>query len=328
MSFSGEVKKELYERISPARHCQLAELSAIITFCGKIVVDKEQNFVLKLQTESKSLTKKISILFWRVFRISIEFTTKSLTSKKNLYELSLSGAKVLQVLTACKLTVEESEEKRGVILVVKPIIAGKTCCKRSFLRGAFLAAGSVSDPKKAYHFEIVAGQERNGELLCEVMRSFHIDAKMVVRKTHYVVYVKEGSLIVDLLNIMEAHVALMNFENVRIFKDMRNTINRKVNCEAANISKTVKAATRQVEDILLIKERIGLATLAEGLQEIALLRMEYPEASLKELGELLCPPVGKSGVNHRLKKLCDIADGLRSGNNVEKQEDSDVNEGM
>lgn len=251
-----------------------------------------------------------------------------MVSKRNLYELSLSGTEVLQVLTACKLTVEENKEKKGVTLFATPIIAGKNCCKRSFLRGAFLAAGSVSDPKKAYHFEIVAGQERNGELLCEVMRSFHIEAKMVVRKSHYVVYVKEGSLIVDLLNVMEAHVALMNFENVRILKEMRNTINRKVNCEAANISKTVKAATRQVEDILLIKEKIGLAALAEGLQEVALLRMEYPEASLKELGELLCPPVGKSGVNHRLKKLCDIADGLRSGNSNKKQEDYDVNEGM
>ena len=314
MSFSGEVKKELYERISPARHCQLAEISAIITFCGKIIVDKEQRIVLKLQTENKSLTKKIFILFQQVFGISVEFTTKSLISKKNLYELSLSGTEVLQVLTACKLTVEENEDTKETTLFVKPIIAGKICCKRSFLRGAFLAAGSISDPEKAYHFEIVAGQERNGELLCEVMRSFHIEAKMVVRKTHYVVYVKEGSLIVDLLNVMEAHVALMNFENVRILKDVRNTINRKVNCEAANISKTVKAAARQVEDIRLIKEKIGLAALAEGLQEVALLRMEYPEASLKELGELLCSPVGKSGVNHRLKKLCDIADGLRSGN--------------
>jgi len=127
-----------------------------------------------------------------------------------------------------------------------------------------------------------------------------------------VVYVKEGSQIVDLLNVMEAHVALMEFENVRILKDMRNTINRKVNCEAANINKTVKAATRQVEDILYIQEKVGLATLAEGLEEIALLRTRYPEASLKELGEMLSPPVGKSGVNHRLKKISEIAEELRT----------------
>ena len=311
MSFSGEVKKELCEQISPARHCRLAEISAIIAFCGKIVVDKDQTHILKLQTESTILTKKIFLLLKQVFRVSAELTTRSISAKKNLYELVLTPEETTLVLAACKLTVAE-EEKNGRPLVIEPAIVTKSCCRRNFIRGAFLAAGSVSNPNKAYHFEIVVSQEKNGELLCEVMRSFEIDAKMIARKYHYVVYVKEGSQIVDLLNVMEAHVALMEFENVRILKDMRNTINRKVNCEAANINKTVKAATRQVEDILFIQEKVGLATLAEGLEEIALLRTTYPEASLKELGEMLSPPVGKSGVNHRLKKLSEIADGLRT----------------
>jgi DNA-binding protein WhiA len=222
----------------------------------------------------------------------------------------LSAEETALVMAACKLSA--AEEKNGCPLMVAPTIATKSCCRRSFIRGAFLAAGSLSNPNKAYHFEIVVSQEKNGELLCEVMRSFDIDAKMIARKYHYVVYVKEGAQIVDLLNVMEAHVALMEFENVRILKEMRNTINRKVNCEAANINKTVKAASRQVEDILYIRDTVGLATLAEGLEEIALLRIEYPEASLKELGEMLSPPVGKSGVNHRLKKLCEIAEGLRT----------------
>ena len=310
MSFSGEVKKELCEQISPARHCKLAEISAIIAFCGKIVIDKDQFLILKLQTESTILTKKIFLLLKQVFRVSAELTTRSLSAKKNLYELVLTAEETELVLAACKLSV--AEEKNGYPFMLEPTIVTKSCCRRSFIRGAFLAAGSMSNPNKAYHFEIVVNQKQTGELLCEVMRSFEIDAKMIARKYHYVVYVKEGSQIVDLLNIMEAHVALMEFENVRILKDMRNTINRKVNCEAANINKTVKAATRQVEDILFIKEKVGLVTLAEGLEEIALLRIEYPEASLKELGEMLNPPVGKSGVNHRLKKLSEIAEGLRT----------------
>ena len=311
MSFSSVVKKELCEQISPARHCRLAEISAIISFCGKIVVDKDQTLIIKLQTESTILTKKIFLLLKEVFRISAELTTRSISAKKNLYELVLTADETALVLAACKLTATE-EEKNGRALVVEQTIVTKSCCRRSFIRGAFLAAGSVSDPNNSYHFEIVVNQKINGELLCEAMRSFDIDAKMIERKYHYVVYVKEGAQIVDLLNIMEAHVALMEFENVRILKEMRNTINRKVNCEAANINKTVKAATRQVEDILFIQKKVGLATLAEGLEEIALLRIEYPEASLKELGEMLNPPVGKSGVNHRLKKLCEIADGLRT----------------
>ena len=225
MSFSGEVKKELCEQISPARHCRLAEISAIIAFCGKIVVDKDQTHILKLQTESTILTKKIFLLLKQVFRVSAELTTRSISAKKNLYELVLTPEETTLVLAACKLTVAE-EEKNGRPLVIEPAIVTKSCCRRNFIRGAFLAAGSVSNPNKAYHFEIVVSQEKNGELLCEVMRSFEIDAKMIARKYHYVVYVKEGSQIVDLLNVMEAHVALMEFENVRILKDMRNTINR------------------------------------------------------------------------------------------------------
>ena len=311
MSFSGEVKKELCEQISPARHCRLAEISAIIAFCGKIVVDKDGRYILKLQTESAVLSKKMYVLLKQVFQIGAELTTRPVSAKKNLYELTLAAGETELVLTACKLKVVE-EEKSGKLLAAEQTIISKSCCKRSFIRGAFLAAGSVSNPNKAYHFEIVVNQEKNGTLLCDAMRSYDIEAKIITRKNHYVVYVKEGAQIVDLLNVMEAHVALMEFENVRILKEMRNTINRKVNCEAANINKTVKAATRQVEDILYIQNTVGLATLAEGLEEIALLRMEYPEASLKELGEMLCPPVGKSGVNHRLKKLCEIADGLRT----------------
>ncbi len=314
MSFSGQVKKELCEQISTARHCQLAEISAIIAFCGKIVVDKDQKHILKLQTESAVLSKKMYVLLKQVFQIGAELTTRPVSAKKNLYELNLSETETVLVLAACKLTAVE-EEKNGKSLVAEQTVINKSCCKRGFIRGAFLAAGSVSNPNKAYHFEVVVNQERNGDLLCEAMRFFYIDAKIITRKNHHVVYVKEGAQIVDLLNVMEAHVALMEFENVRILKDMRNTINRKVNCEAANINKTVKAATRQVEDILYIQEKVGLATLAEGLEEIALLRIEYPEASLKELGEMLNPPVGKSGVNHRLKKLCEIAERLKTRSN-------------
>ena len=310
MSFSGEVKKELCEHIAPARHCQIAEISAMIAFCGKIVVDKEGKLILKLQTESTVLTKKMYLLLKQVFRINAELITKALSAKKNLHELALSPEETGRILSICKLTVA-GDDRNGKVLLAEPLLTEKNCCKRSFIRGAFLAAGSISDPQKAYHFEVVAGQEKNGELLCELMTSFSVDAKMIARKHHYVVYVKEGAQIVDLLNVMEAHVALMEFENVRIIKEMRNTINRKVNCEAANINKTVKAASRQVEDIQYIRDTVGLTTLAEGLEEIALLRLEYPEATLLELGQMLHPPVGKSGVNHRLKKLSSIADEIR-----------------
>ena len=138
-----------------------------------------------------------------------------------------------------------------------------------------------------------------------------MSAKIVLRKKSYVVYLKEADQISDMLNIMEAHVALMEFENIRILKDMRNTVNRKVNCETANINKTVSAAVKQLEDIVYIRDEIGFEKLADGLREVALARIAYPEATLKELGESLNPPVGKSGINHRLRKLSEMADKVR-----------------
>ena len=131
------------------------------------------------------------------------------------------------------------------------------------------------------------------------------------RKKYYVVYIKEGAQIVEILNVMEAHVALMNLENVRILKEMRNSVNRQVNCETANINKTVNAAVKQIEDIQYIQSTIGFDSLSEGLEDVARLRLEQPEATLKELGMMLTPQVGKSGVNHRLRKLSNLADELR-----------------
>lgn len=183
----------------------------------------------------------------------------------------------------------------------------RTCCKRAFLRGAFLASGSISDPQKSYHFEIVCQELWQAQLLQELFREFELDVKIVQRKKYYIAYLKEGSQIVDALNVMGAYVALMDLENVRILKEMRGSVNRIVNCETANINKVVDAACRQVEDIRYIKNRIGFDDLPPALREMALIRLEYPDSSLKELGELCDPPVGKSGVNHRLRKLSDLA---------------------
>ncbi len=143
------------------------------------------------------------------------------------------------------------------------------------------------------------------------MTTFNLEAKIIQRKKNFVIYLKESSQIVDVLNVMEAHVALMKLENVRIYKDMRNSINRQVNCETANIGKTVKAATKQIEDINFIINNKSISSLSEGLEEIAILRVTHPDATYKELGDMLDPPLGKSGVNHRLRKISRIADSLR-----------------
>ena len=183
---------------------------------------------------------------------------------------------------------------------------------KGLIRDAFLRSGSISDPEKFYHLEIVFVTLEEAEAIKKLLENFDLDAKIVERKGHYVVYLKEGAQIADMLRIMEAPLALMEFENIRIVKEMRNSINRQVNCEAANLGKTISAAVKQVEDIKFICSNVGLENLPESLAETARKRLEYPEATLKELGELMDPPLGKSGVNHRLKKLSELAADLKS----------------
>lgn len=313
MSFSKEVKEELSKQISLARHCQIAELAAIISLCGRIIITENDKYILKIHTENLTVARKYFTLIKKTFNMNTEISIKRNTNikKSNIYCLIvMEHDDVIKILHATKL-LDENQEIRENLSIANNLVIQNACCKRAFIRGAFLATGSISDPEKTYHFEIVATNEPKARQLQDIINSFDIDAKIVIRKKYFVVYVKEGSQIVDMLNVMEAHVALMNLENVRILKEMRNSINRQVNCEAANINKTVVAATKQIDDIIYIKDNIGFSELTEGLEEIATLRIEYPEASLKELGALLSPPIGKSGVNHRLRKLSILADNLR-----------------
>lgn len=291
MSFSSDVKGELAKQFSKSRHCQMAELAAMISLNGRI---DTENFGIELITDNALLLQKYALLMKQAFSIDI--------SKP----LSKEDAK--RVLDAIKWEPAKGEHFRADGLLVQ-----KTCCKRAFIRGAFLSAGSISDPNKSYHFEVVCEKEEQALQLKELMQDFECDAKIVERKGHFVVYLKEGAQIVDMLNVMEAYVSLMNLENVRILKEMRNSLNRQVNCETANIKKTVSAAVKQIDDIMLIRDTIGFGKLPQHLRQMAELRLEYPDTPLKELGTLMDPPVGKSGVNHRLRKLSEIAENCRMG---------------
>lgn len=322
MSFSKNVKEELSKQISPARHCQIAELAAIISLCGNISINEKNEYFVKINTENLTVARKYFILIKETFHVSPEILIRRnrILKKSKVYTVVVKNPEVsLKILEVTKLLSENGEIREEMSLTDNLIIRN-TCCKRAFIRGVFLAGGSMSDPAKTYHFEIVASTMEKAEQLQSIICFFDIDAKIVTRKKHYVVYVKEGSQIVDLLNIMEAHVSLMELENVRILKEMRNSINRQVNCETANINKTVTAATKQIEDIQYIKDSMGFSKLSEGLEEVARLRLEHPDASLKELGQLLSSPIGKSGVNHRLRKLGEIADSLRE----EKERKNDI----
>ena len=280
MSFSSDVKEELARQYSKSRHCQIAELSAMIMQEGRISVNP---LALSFETENPVLIEKYASLMKRAFDVNLQEPLDSQTCQK-------------------------------IVEAIQELYLEKTCCKRAFIRGAFMASGSMTDPNKGYHFEIVCRTPEQAARIQELMKEFETDPKVIERKSYYVVYLKEGSQIVDMLNVMEAYVSLMNLENVRILKEMRNSVNRQVNCETANISKTVNAAVKQIADIELIRDTDGLDSLPMPLREMAVVRLEYPEAPLKDLGKYMDPPVGKSGINHRLRKIAALADAIRERN--------------
>ncbi len=312
MSFSADIKEELSRPASMGRHCRLAETAAILSLCGKIIITENDHFCVKIQTENLPVARKYFTLLRKAFNIKAEVAVRKSREVRSYSVVVRKDWEARRLLKETCLFDADGNIHECMSLIHNRLLR-QNCCRRAFIRGAFLAAGSVSDPEKSYHFEIVCSSQKKARQLQELLALYRIDAKTVLRKRHYVVYVKEGSQIVELLGLMGAHVSLMQFENVRIVKEMRNSVNRKVNCETANLNKTVSAAVRQVEDIRYIEVHKGLHELTEGLEEIARLRLEHPDASLKELGDMLSPQVGKSGVNHRLRKLSLIAEQLRKG---------------
>ena len=313
MSFSSKVKEELSKDSNSPRHCCIAETAAIISMCGKVIFDEKDHVRIEIHTENVTVARKYFTLLKKTYNINTDISIRHSSSlnKNRSYVLSVNDDETARkILMTCRLM-----KPFGVIeedfSISDSLIIQRECCKRAFIRGAFLAAGSVSDPVKTYHFEIVCLSEAKAKQLQMIMETFNINARVIKRRKYFVVYVKDSSQVVDLLNIMGAYNALMDMENVRIVKDMRNNVNRKVNCETANINKTVSAAVKQIEDIRFIQMSSAFDELPESLQEMAELRVRYPEATLAELGQLLDTPVGKSGVNHRLKKISLFADELR-----------------
>ncbi|MFP4698190.1 MAG: DNA-binding protein WhiA [Eubacteriales bacterium] len=313
MSFSTEVKEEIARHLGHGRHCQLAEIAAIINMCGRIRVVSNEEAIIKIQTENAAVARKYFTLIKKTFNINTEVLIRRNTylKKNRVYIIIVTDTKKgMNILQATKLL----NNKNGMLkhaYQISPLIVQSTCCKRAYIRGAFLGGGSLSDPEKTYHLEFVNPNKVHSLELQSIINSFGMDAKIIQRKRYYIVYLKEGTQIVDLLNIMEAHIALMELENVRILKEMRNNVNRIVNCETANLNKTVSAAVKQCYDINYIDDIIGLDKLPEPLEEMARVRLQYKSASLKELGTYLNPPVGKSGVNHRLRKISEIAEKLK-----------------
>ncbi|WP_027399762.1 DNA-binding protein WhiA [Anaerovorax odorimutans] len=312
MSFSANTKNEL-ARVEPEKKCcKLAEIAGFIRMCGTIKLTGKGNLKLSIVTENAAVARLFKKLIKDYFdaKTHLLIVQTAILKKGHLYELTIDE----------DMNAEQILREIGVLLVregcnyisdgiFQDIIKTK-CCKRAYLRGVFLGAGTLSNPEKAYHVEFVCNSETLANDVKKLVNSFGLRSKIVIRKKSYIVYIKEAEQIIDLLNILGAHGQLLSFENTRIVKEMRNKTNRIINCESANMDKTINAAVRQINNIKKIEEIRGMKSLPDKLYEAAILRIENPEASLMELAEMMNPPIGKSGINHRFKKIEEIASKL------------------
>ncbi len=292
--------EEMSGIIGGDRGSQWNELVAIISGIGRVDRDENGEGTLVLQTErAQAVTKCFTLL---------QKTANIICMLDNSENAEDSGTE-----TALKLP----EDILGRIekgLAEQKKIRNMTHNDRTaaaYIRGMYLALGSTADPEREYQLEFACRSEEQGSILAKVLKGRGIDLRQMERKAGIVLYTRDADVEADVLTLAGAHTSLLELENARIMKQLRGNVNRQVNCETANIKKTVSAARKQMDDILLLQERGVLSTLPENLREMAALRLQYPESSLQELGGHLVPPVGKSGVNHRLRRLSEAADKVR-----------------
>lgn len=309
MSYASEVKKELTTLEVHFGNAK-AELMALIRMNGSLGLSNHR-FILNVQTENPATARRIYSLLKQFYDVESELLVrrKMKLKKNNLYIVRLNKGsdyvlKDLDILDGFQL-------KETVPLD----FLDDDAKVRSYLRGAFLATGSVNNPEtSSYHLEIYSLYEDHNQTICEMINRYSLNARTAKRRSGYITYLKEAEKIADFLSLIGATSSMLKFEDVRIMRDMRNSVNRIVNCENANFNKVADAANRQIESIKYLDKKIGLNNLPVKLQEIAIARMAHPEVSLKELGELVPGgPISKSGVNHRLRKIMEQAEKMGFG---------------
>lgn len=306
MSFSSVAKSEICRTEPGGECCDLAELSALIHTAGSIHISGGA-LTLKVDTENAAVARRTFSLVKRLYGVNAKMEMHSNPLKGNhIYSLLIGEENARMVALDTRLLGEE-----GLSFGTDASFIKSRCCKMAFLRGAFLGGGSITNPEKRYHLEFVSGQKEFAQGLLNIINELGVSAKMIPRGRTFVVYLKEGDPIVTLLTMIGAHTSILNIENIRIMKSVRNTVNRKVNCETGNLSKTVNASLKQQESIEYIREHMGIEKLSPALREVAEARLENPDATLEELAEIL-GAASKSGINHKLRKLNSIAQELKT----------------
>ena len=340
MSFSSEVKAEIASDIPSAKHCRIASAAVLLMCIGRFEKDPDGKYRLLLSQDNGEALRKCFTLVCKTSNIRTVVCSPAYTGgrePRGWLQADLSSDTVRELAQMIRACDSSGNLREDGCCTVPAELLGRSCCRRNYLRDLFLCCGSVSDPRKEYHLEWSCDSKEQASQLKEILLSFGKEAKAVLRKKVHVVYFKDSEDIVDLLNLMGAPISMMEMENQRILKGLRNSVNRRVNCETANIGKTVSASRKQIIDIRFLEDSGILRTLPESLRKMAELRLQYPDTPLRELGDLAVPPIGKSGVNHRLRRLTEIAEKHRSdsrsgkqvsGAGQEKQPDSAVKESV
>ena len=311
MSFSSELKEEL-SKISNHNNecCKMAELAGyLITNCN--VVKENGEFILKMTTENSSAIKRVYNAFKKIYGIEpITNVTRETTDNGMLFELYVSDKKDLQKIFENSLI--NIDANLQIVIDDKGKIKEKECCMKAFLRGVFLGTGSIATPENANHLEIVLNNVENANFINSILHELGVNAKIIKRKKSTVLYLKDAEEISKFLIIVGSSISLLSYEQTRVMKEYRNDMNRKINCEVANMDKVATAASNQLNDIMLIKSKNRFMELSKELQDVALLREKNPEASLEKIGEMLEQRLSQAGVSHRFKRITQIADELRN----------------
>ena len=340
MSFSSEVKAEIASDIPSAKHCRIASAAVLLMCIGRFEKDPDGKYRLLLSQDNGEALRKCFTLVCKTSNIRTVVCSPAYTGgrePRGWLQADLSSDTVRELAQMIRACDSSGNLREDGCCTVPAELLGRSCCRRNYVRDLFLCCGSVSDPRKEYHLEWSCDSKEQASQLKEILLSFGKEAKAVLRKKVHVVYFKDSEDIVDLLNLMGAPISMIEMENQRILKGLRNSVNRRVNCETANIGKTVSASRKQIIDIRFLEDSGILRTLPESLRKMAELRLQYPDTPLRELGDLAVPPIGKSGVNHRLRRLTEIAEKHRSdsrsgkqasGAGLEKRPDSAVKESV
>lgn len=309
MSFSSEIKDEVAKIKVEDYKIILSELAGITPMCG-LLNFKNNKISMEYITENAPVARRIFTFLRRSFGFDVEVkNVRSTQLKKNVFIIYISQDE------SCRLLLDELKYIKGASVFMinyAPTDLIKTSNeKKAYIRGAFMGSGSITDPKKGYHLEFVSENESNAYFLRDAINDFGLKSKVIMRKEKYIIYIKDSEQISDFLSLIGAYNSVLNYENVRVIKEMRNNVNRIVNCETANLNKTVKSSYDQVEDIKLIEREIGIENLDEDLKVIAKIRLENRSMSLNDIANSLEPKLSKSTVNYRFKKLRRIANKLR-----------------